>query len=212
MSAGRWDRVKDSLYGPRADLRALPALLDPNWVVGDLGVGTGALAATLAPHVARVVGVDRSPQMLAAAAGRVAEFANVELREGDLERLPVDDGELDVAIMSLVLHHALDPVKVLSEAYRSLSPGGRAVVVDMRAHDRDEYREEMGHLWPGFEPPAVELWMSRAGFRALSVALLAPDPGAEGPLLFLASGSRGGYEGGKLEEQASTDRRLKERC
>src|SRR5262249_46839571 len=69
-SAGRWDVLRAELFGTRADLTVLPALLDERWVVGDLGCGTGQLAATLAPYVARVIGVDQSRTMLAAAKTR----------------------------------------------------------------------------------------------------------------------------------------------
>src|SRR5712691_4268992 len=59
-SAGQWDRMRDELFGDRFYLAALAALADSRWVVGDFGCGTGQVAATLAPFVARVVGVDAS--------------------------------------------------------------------------------------------------------------------------------------------------------
>jgi ubiquinone/menaquinone biosynthesis C-methylase UbiE len=157
-------------------------------VVGDLGVGTGALAARLAPFAARVIGVDRSEEMLRAATVRLGGTRNVELRPGDLEALPIADEELDLAILGLVLHYVVDPRRVLAEACRALKTGGRVLLLDMRAHDRGAaYAESMGHVWSGFDPDRVLGWLSEAGFERARLSPLTPDPEATGPLLFLAS-------------------------
>jgi len=184
----QWDAMRVELFGSATGLAPLLGLVDPAWAVGDLGAGTGALAARLAPFAGQVIGVDRSAEMLSAARARLAEFENVELRLGDLEELPIDDGTLDLAIMALVLHYVVDPPTVLAEARRVLGPGGRFVLLDMRAHDRGTgYAEDMGHVWPGFEPERIAAWMADAGFSSVRVAPLPPDPEASGPLLFLAS-------------------------
>ncbi len=187
-TADKWDHLRRDLFGDRAELMPLFGLLDPHWTVGDLGTGTGELASTLAPFVRRVIGVDRSDEMLEAAGRRLEGLANVELRAGDLEQLPVADGELDVAVLSLVLHYMVDPRQVLREAKRALAPGGRLIVVEMRAHGRGaEYAEEMGHVWPGFDPVALEGWLADSGFLHVHACPLPPDPDAAGPLLFLAT-------------------------
>jgi ubiquinone/menaquinone biosynthesis C-methylase UbiE/DNA-binding MarR family transcriptional regulator len=201
--ADGWDELRAQLFGSRADLLPLFGLLDPSWTVGDLGTGTGALAAVLAPFVRRVVAVDRSPAMLEAARRRLVDAVNVELRSGDLEELPVADGELDVAVLSLVLHYVVDPPDVLAEVRRALRPGGRVLVVEMRAHERGpEYAEDMGHVWPGFEPERLALWLSDAGFAPVRTCSLPADPAARGPLIFLASGTRA-PEPPTLNEEAS---------
>lgn len=190
-AAERWDDVRRELFGGGTELAALYGLLDPSWTVGDLGTGTGGLAATLAPFVARVVGVDRSEEMLAAARQRTEDTGNVEFRRGDLERLPVGDGELDLAILSLVLHYVVEPPEVLGEVRRTLRPRGRVVIVDMRAHDRGAaYAEEMGHVWPGFSADRITDWLGVAGFQRIHVRPLRPDVGARGPLMFVASAER----------------------
>jgi len=191
-SAERWDHLRRDLFGNRADLLPLFGLLDPGWTVGDLGTGTGGFAATLAPFVARVIGIDRSEAMLQAAVRRLDGAPNVELRAGDLESLPLADGELDAAVLSLVLHYVVDPPDVLREARRALRPGGRLVVIEMRAHDRGaEFAEEMGHVWPGFELQDMERWIADAGFDQVHARPMPPDPRALGPLLFIATGIRG---------------------
>ena len=72
-SAGQWDRLREELFGREFALqRACSVCCRRRWIVGDLGCGTGALLPTLAPHVARVIGVDASDEMLAAARARAA--------------------------------------------------------------------------------------------------------------------------------------------
>jgi len=189
-TASRWDEVRRELFGRAGEFSALFGLLDPAWVVGDLGAGTGTLSGMIAPFVGRVVAIDRSPEMLEAARERLGNVPNVEVREGELEALPVTDSALDVAMLVLVLHYVVDPGRALAEAHRALRPGGRLVVVDMREHGREEYRQTMGHLWHGFGEEQMMEWAETAGFAGYRHAPLAPDPEAAGPLLFVGTATR----------------------
>ena len=184
--AGQWDRVRSELYGARADLAPLGALLDPSWMVGDLGCGTGQTSAALAQFVRGIIGVDESSAMLAAAKKRLATYPTVELRSGRLEDLPIEDRALDAAVLSLVLHVVVDPAAALAEAARTLRPGGRLLVVDMLPHEREDYRASMGHLWLGFGEQQLGGWLQDAGLTDVRVVALPPDPVAKGPGLFTA--------------------------
>jgi ArsR family transcriptional regulator len=175
------------MFGPASHLQVLPALLDDRWVVGDLGCGTGEVAAALAPFVARVLAVDRSPDMLQAARRRLRERSNVEVRRGELEALPIDDGELDAATLLLVLHHIPDPSAALAEAARALKPGGRVVIADMLPHDREAYRQQMGHVWLGFAEEQILRMLEAAGLRGGRVTALPTRTDARGPALFAAA-------------------------
>jgi ubiquinone/menaquinone biosynthesis C-methylase UbiE len=186
-AAGEWDRLRAELFGRRADLLALLGLLDEAWTVGDLGCGTGQVAQSLAPFVRRVVAVDSSAAMLDAARVRLGGLPNVETRAGELESLPVADGELDAAIAFLVLHYVAEPAEALAEAARALRPGGRLLVVDMMPHEREEYRQAMGHLWQGFDAERLQRWTADAGLAGFRYVPLPPDPAAKGPTLFAAS-------------------------
>jgi ArsR family transcriptional regulator len=187
-AAGQWDRFRDDLFGDRFHLAALAALADPRWVVGDLGCGTGHVSAALAPFVTRVVAVDASAQMLQAARARVGAADNVDLRRGELEALPIDDQRLDVATLMLVLHHVPEPAVALKEVARVLKPGGRLLLVDMLPHDRESYRQQMGHVWLGFADEQMRQLMSDAGFTDIRIIPLVPDAQAKGPGLFTATG------------------------
>ncbi len=189
-TAGAWDAVRDDLYGGTFHLEGLLATLDPDCVVADLGCGTGRTAAAIAPFVRRVIAVDASTEMLAAARERLATRANVDLREGALEALPVAEASVDLALLVLVLHHLGDPSAVLKEARRILRPGGRLLVVDMQAHDREEYRGQMGHVWLGFSESQIDRLLVGAGFAGTRVVPLSPASGVRGPALFVARATR----------------------
>ena len=163
-AAGQWDRLRRELFGAASALHALPALVDSRWTVGDLGCGTGETSAALAPFVAQTVAVDRSGEMLQAARRRLRDLPNVDVRRGELEALPIADGELDAAVMMLVLHHVPDPGAVLQEAARALKPGGRLVLCDMLPHDHEEYKQQMGHVWLGFGDDQLRRLLGAAGF------------------------------------------------
>ena len=188
--AGRWDRLRGELFGPAAHLPTLAGLLDDRWVVGDLGCGTGAMAASLAPFVARVVAVDRSADMLQAAASRLREHPNVELKPGELEALPIADATLDAATLILVLHHVPDPAVVLADVARTLRPGGRLLLADMLPHDREEYRQQYGHVWLGFPDDHLRRLLAGAGFERPRIVALPADSAAQGPALFAATAVR----------------------
>jgi ubiquinone/menaquinone biosynthesis C-methylase UbiE len=189
-SAGQWDRLRDELFGDRFHLAALAAFADPSWHVGDLGCGTGQVAAAIAPFVARVIAVDGSPAMLQAARKRLQGISNVDLRRGDLESLPIDDRRLDAAALMLVLHHVPEPERALGEAARVLKPGGRAIVVDMLPHERENYRQQMGHVWLGFGEAQLRRLLGGAGFDGVRIVPLLPDARAKGPGLFVATARR----------------------
>ena len=149
--------------------------------MGDLACGTGQVTASLAPFVRRVVAVDASAPMLAAAESRLAPFGNVELHHGELEALPIEDGALDAAVLSLALHLAPEPARVLAEAARVLRAGGKLLIVDMMPHERTDFSESMGHLWPGFDADAIGHLGPRRRIHRFDVLPLARRPGGQGP-------------------------------
>ena len=75
-------------------------------------------------------------------------------KRGELEKLPIRDGTVDVALLSQALHHAADPARAVQEAVRILAPGGRVLVLDLREHGETWVRERLGDRWPGFSDDA----------------------------------------------------------
>ena len=191
-AAGDWDRLRAEWYGTGFGVSALLALLPPDWTVADLGCGTGALAAALAPEVARVVGVDRSADMLRSArAPHRRARATCELRRGTLEDLPLDDASCDAALLVLSLGWVADP----AAGARRGRPGGpprgprspsstpccTTTRTSAAAPARSGPASSRPAWWRCSPPPAS----TDATCRPLP-----PEPAATGPALLLARARR----------------------
>ncbi len=186
-AAHEWDELRRSLYGDEFSFHAMIALLSPSTIVADLGCGTGQLLQTLAPHVKRAIGVDNTPAMLEAAGKRLAGEKNVELLQGDLEALPIETGTVDAAISVLALSYVVEPGHCVTEMARILKTGGRAVIVDVTEHDREEFRLSMGQSRLGFDDNTMKQLLKDSGMKSIHITHLPPASGVKGPALFLAS-------------------------
>lgn len=184
---GEWDDLRHDLFGHDFTLEALLTLLDERWTVADLGCGTGNVTALLAPLVKAVIAVDREGAMLDATRKRLAGVDNVYLRRGDLTKLPIDDGSIDAAVVSLVLHHLARPADAVKEIARTLTSDGVLLVIDMVAHDREIYHQTMGHEHLGFDEQTVSAWAEENDLRFVRYHRLRPDPAGKGPGLFAAT-------------------------
>jgi len=186
-AAQEWEALRAEAYGLRFEREALLGLLPAEWVVADLGCGAGTLSASLAPSVARVIGVDQSAAMLRAARRRLEPFDNVELHRAGLEALPLPTGSCDAALLVLVLTYVPGVAAVLAEAARILKPGGRLVVVDLSRHGDESFARRLGQVRLGFAPEELARAFTGAGLASPSVRPLPPEPGARGPALFIAT-------------------------
>lgn len=186
-AAEKWDRLREQLYGSSFSRLAMHALLPADWIVADLGCGTGQLAADLAPWVKQVIAIDNSAAMLKAAKKRTIDLSNVELRRGDLAALPIKDASCDAAMLLLALTYVAEPAPVIAEMARVLKPGGRAVIVDLLPHDRSEFQIEMGQQRLGVEIEVLQQLLEAAGCKNFVHRPLPPERNAKGPALFLAS-------------------------
>jgi ArsR family transcriptional regulator len=157
--------------------RALGLLL-PRADVADLGCGEGYLTIEAARWARRVVAVDRSAAVLARARDMAMRrrVRNISWKRGDLDRLPLPDAVVDIAILSQALHHAEKPEAALGEAVRVLRPGGRLLALDLGEHDEAWVRATLGDKWLGFSPDRLSSLFAAAGLTDVIVRVGARRP------------------------------------
>jgi len=161
----------------------------------DLGSGGGIdvlLSARRVGPAGKAYGLDMTDEMLALAREnqQKAGVTNVEFLKGEIEHIPLPDASVDVVISNCVINLSADKDRVLAEAFRVLKPGGRLLVIDMLPHDREEYKQQMGHVWLGFGEGQMGTWMTGVGLDQITTRALAPLANARGPALFVATGTR----------------------
>ena len=164
-----WDRLSNEVFGKMDIAHEILTRIPPCTTIADLGCGSGCLLSGLGQKAHKVIGVDCSSKMLELAEQRVVSHGGVSLRIGELEHLPLRDGETDFVVMSMVLHHIIHPEAAISEAARILEQGGGLLLVDFKRHDNESMRTEYGDRWLGFADEDVNAWLDRAGFVVSSL-------------------------------------------
>ncbi len=202
--AADWDRERALYIAESAVEAAILATLaaDDLGALVDVGTGTGRMIELLGRRAATALGIDRSPEMLRLARGRIEALGlpHAEVRHGDMYALPRTDGSVDTVVLHQVLHFADDPAAVIAEGARVLAPGGRLLVVDFMPHGREELRVQQRHVRLGFADAQVLGWMAAAGLDA-GVAAQLPSSEALGVTLWL--GQRPGLIARNDERQAA---------
>jgi ArsR family transcriptional regulator len=164
--------------------RALAHLLPP-LEIADLGCGDGYLTIEAARFAKKVIAVDRSEAVLARAralaaqrlgrrsakSAAAAKSAAIDWQRGELEKLPLKDATVDVALLSQALHHAANPEKALAEAVRIVRPGGRVIVLDLRRHDEQWVRDRLGDRWLGFDDRELRALLEHAGLSDVRLSV-----------------------------------------
>jgi ubiquinone/menaquinone biosynthesis C-methylase UbiE len=160
-----WEKLKREIIG---DVQLNGMILDTvpqSDIVVDLGCGTGDLLEYLKEKAKQVIGVEKSPKMLDGARRRFAgDGKNIDLRIGELEHLPLREGEADMAIVNMVLHHLPDPQIAIREVYRVLKLGSSFVIVDLLNHEQEKMRVRYGDRWLGFSIEDIRQWLENSGF------------------------------------------------
>jgi ubiquinone/menaquinone biosynthesis C-methylase UbiE/DNA-binding transcriptional ArsR family regulator len=171
--AGDWERIRKSYFDDRVTSLAIEKLLPRNLTLADIGCGTGSLTFELSRFARKVIGVDLSGEMLRRARAIAKERAleNIEFRQGDLLKLPLEPHSVDAAFCVMVLHFVADPARAIAGLCRIVRPGGTVILVDLVEHTQQWMREQMAHQWLGFGRDAIEGWFRAAGAETVEYDL-----------------------------------------
>ena len=163
--AVEWDAIR-SLHVPEAEVEAAMAEMlggDLGRLV-DIGTGTGRILELLGPAASQAIGIDRSPEMLRIARGKL-DGQPYELRQGDINALQLTEGSADTITLHQVLHFLPAPASAIGECARLLGDGGQLLIVDFAPHEREELRLDHAHARLGFSDQQVAGWLGAAGLQ-----------------------------------------------
>ena len=171
--AGRFGRD----YVPGRSWKALSEMflrLLPPLEIADLGAGEATLSLLLAQRAKRVIAVDNSPKMREYGANLATRngLKNLDYRLGDMEQLPLHDGEVDLVLMHQTLHHTLHPQIALNEAHRVLKASGKLIVLDLLRHEHEAARELYADVWLGFSQAELLKMLRASGFKNVEVSIV----------------------------------------
>jgi len=165
-----WDLLKQEVLGDFSLKRIVAREAKGARTAADLGCGTGEMLLELGRHAQRVIGVDSSAGMLEKSRQRLSgSGVNADLRLGELEHLPIRNGETDLVVMEMVLRHVAVPLEGVKEVSRVLEPGGRFIMADFDRHNREEIRYRYGGVWAGFDNEQLRDWLQQAGLDLLEL-------------------------------------------
>ncbi len=163
--AQKWDHLKQEILGDFDLNAAILKEIAPCSTAVDLGCGTGELLSYIKSVASHVIGVDSSAKMIEQARHRFSNtYRAPDLRLGELEHLPLSDGEADCAAISMVLHHISKPIVAISEVHRILKPGGALIIADLDKHTNEIMRESYGDRWLGFHCQEISNFLITNGF------------------------------------------------
>lgn len=189
--AGRLSRN----YCPGRSWKAVGHLLlelIPPCTIADLGAGEGLLSQMLARRARKVISVDNSPRMVEVGTELAAKnnLNNLEYRLGDMEAPPIRKASVDYALLSQSLHHAANPQKALDACHHILKPGGQVLILDLNEHTFEKARDLYADVWLGFSEADLRQMMRKAGFKDVSVSVVAAEQEAPHFETILATGRR----------------------
>jgi ubiquinone/menaquinone biosynthesis C-methylase UbiE/DNA-binding transcriptional ArsR family regulator len=149
----------------------------PPLTVADLGAGEGTLSQLLAKKARKVIAIDNSPKMVefGVELAKKHGFKNLEYRLGDIEDPPISKNNVDLAILSQALHHAIHPERAVAAAHRILKRGGRLVILDLLSHRFERARELYADHWLGFSEVQLHQFLEKGGFRQIEVSVVSRE-------------------------------------
>jgi len=184
--AATWDekpeRIKLAAEVTAAIIAALP--LSPGMRALDYGCGSGLVTLGLQPHLAHITGADSSLGMLDVLAQKALNrhLANVATRHIDLERRERLDGQFDLVVSSMCMHHIRDVSSLINDLCLLLKPGGWLALADLESEDGSFHGDPTGVYHHGFERDYLRKLLTAGGLSAVDViqAATIAKPQADG--------------------------------
>lgn len=178
-NAPQWDKIR-SLHISEASVEAaMKEILGTQSVAHalDIGAGTGRILLLLQGLAEKATGIDINREMLAIARANLekAGLGNFQVRQADVQNLPLPDKSVDLVTVHQVLHYLDNPMAALKEAARVLQPAGRILIVDFAPHTIEQLRDEHAHRRLGFSPEEVSAWCNMAGLEIIRTQHLPPE-------------------------------------
>jgi ArsR family transcriptional regulator len=151
--------------------------LIPEITIADLGAGEGTISQLLAARAKKVYCIDRSKSMvrLGTELANKNGLSNLVYKLGDLEKVPLNNCEVDLVLLSQSLHHAEHPEVALREAHRILKPDGQIIIIDLKQHQFEKARQLYNDLWLGFAENDLFKMIKDAGFEKVKVETVAKE-------------------------------------
>ncbi|MGO4730132.1 class I SAM-dependent methyltransferase [Paenibacillus sp. 2KB_22] len=174
-NAGKYVTSTGHAKGEDLELLVSSSQTTPDMNVLDIATGGGHVANALAPLVQRVTALDLTKEMLQAAEQFILGNGhdNVDFVAGDAEKLPFDDDVFDLVTCRIAAHHFPDVSSFVHEALRVMKPGGRLLLIDNVAPERDENDQFYNEVEKCRDASHVRAWrktewihmLEYAGFR-----------------------------------------------
>jgi len=151
------------------------------------------ISQLLAERAKTVYCIDRSKSMvrLGLELAKKNGLSNLNYKLGDLEKVPLQDNSVDLALMSQSLHHAERPNVALQEAFRILKPGGQLIVIDLKQHQFEKARQLYSDRWLGFAENELYSLIKESGFQKAKVEIVAKENTEPFFETLLATGEKG---------------------
>ncbi len=137
----------------------------------EYGCGTGLVSRALSPHVATILAVDTSPQMLEVLRqkARNEKIGNIETLAHDLTRQPLPGKDFDLVMSSMTLHHIPDVEALLTQFFAALKPGGYLAVADLVTEDGSFHEDNSGVAHYGISPEEIRAILAKNGGLDIAV-------------------------------------------
>ncbi|NPA28037.1 MAG: methyltransferase domain-containing protein [Epsilonproteobacteria bacterium] len=164
-----WDRLERRVKNAKniANIILKHIKLEPNYIIADIGAGTGLLSSFFDGKVKKIIAIDNSVNML-------NEFKNkawkskIETKKIDLESDNLDI-RVDGFISSMTLHHIKDIKTLFKKLYSSLNNGGFIALADLDLEDGSFHSNNSGVYHFGFDFNRLKALAKEAGFREIEI-------------------------------------------